>query len=56
MAYIDKSGFVHDMPRTHGYPVKGQRCYGIHALGVKGRFNAIGAFLGKTLLTISVFS
>ncbi|WP_165780726.1 hypothetical protein [Holospora curviuscula] len=27
-AYSDERGFVHDMPRTHGYSVKGQRCYG----------------------------
>lgn len=44
------------MPRTHGYAMKGQRCYGIHDWGAKGRTNAIGALLGKTLLTISLFS
>ncbi|MGI4776099.1 MAG: hypothetical protein ACRYE9_04180 [Janthinobacterium lividum] len=26
IAYIDESGLGHDMPRTHGYAPKGQRC------------------------------
>lgn len=44
------------MTRTHGYSLKGQRCYGKHDWGVKGRTNAIGALLGKTLLTVSLFN
>ena len=32
IVYIDESGFGHDMPRTHGYAIKGQRCTG-HATG-----------------------
>lgn len=43
------------MPRTHGYSKKGERCYGTHDWGAKGRTNAIGALLGKTLLTVSLF-
>ena len=27
---IDESGFVRNMPRTHGYAIKGTRCYGMH--------------------------
>jgi hypothetical protein len=53
--YIDESGFSHDMPRTHGYSTKGERCYGTHDWGAKGRTNAIGALIGATLLTVSVF-
>ena len=53
--YIDESGFAHDMPRTHGYALKGQRCYGRHDWGAHGKTNAIGALLGKKLLTISLF-
>ena len=53
--YIDESGFSHDMPRTHGYSTKGQRCYGAHDWGAKGRTNAIGALIGATLLTVSLF-
>ena len=41
------------MPRTHGYALKGQRCYGRHDWGACGRTNAIGALVGKKLLTIS---
>ena len=43
------------MPRTHGYAKRGQRCYGTHDWGAKGRTNAIGALLGKNLLTVSLF-
>jgi hypothetical protein len=35
------------MPRTHGYSLKGQRCYGKHDWGAKGRMNAIGALRGS---------
>ncbi len=30
ITYVDESGFTKDMPRTHGYALKGQRCYGTH--------------------------
>lgn len=43
------------MPRTHGYALRGQRCYGKHDWGARGRTNAIGALLGKELLTICLF-
>ena len=43
------------MPRTHGYAIKGQRCFGIHDWGAKGRTNVIGALLGGALLTVSLF-
>lgn len=55
LIYIDESGFAHDMPRTHGYALKGQRCWGIHNWGAKGRTNVIGALLGSVLLTVSLF-
>lgn len=53
--FIDESGFAHDMPRTHGYSLKGQRCYGTHDWGAKGRTNLIGALLGGVWLTTSLF-
>src|ERR1700729_2947071 len=56
IAYIDKSGFAHDMPRTHGYSASGKRCYGTHDWGTKGRTNAIGALIGKALLTVMLLS
>jgi transposase len=43
------------MPRTHGYAPRGQRCYGVHDWGAKGRTNAIGALLGGLLLTVTLF-
>jgi hypothetical protein len=43
------------MPRTHGYSLKGERCFGTHDWGAKGRTNAIGALLRGVLLTISLF-
>lgn len=56
IAYIDESGFAHDMPRTHGYSDKGKRCYGTHDWGAKGRTNVIGAMIGKALLTVMLLS
>ncbi len=43
------------MPRTHGYAPVGQRCVGTQDWHAKGRTNAIGALIGKTLLTIGLF-
>ena len=42
-------------PRTHGYALKGKRCYGKHNWGEKGRTNVIGALLKGILLTVSLF-
>ena len=36
-------------PRTHGYAIKGQRCYGSHHWGARGRTNVIGALVGQGL-------
>ena len=44
------------MPRTHGYAQIGKRCYGSNDWHAKGRINIIGALLGATLLTVSLFS
>jgi transposase len=43
------------MPRLYGYAIKGQRCFGTHDWGAKGRTNVIGALLAGILLTISLF-
>ncbi len=53
--FIDESGFAHDIPRTHGYATKGNRCFGTHDWGAKGRTNVIGALLFGALLTVSLF-
>lgn len=55
LVYIDESGFSHSMPRTHGYSIKGERCYGIHDWGAKGRVNVIGALIDKDLVTTNLF-
>lgn len=44
------------MPRTHGYAIRGKRCFGIQDWHAKGRTNVIGALLGKLLLTVSLFN
>lgn len=44
------------MPRTHGYSEKGQRCYGRHDWGAKGRTNVIGALIDKTLFAVCMFN
>lgn len=56
IVYIDESGFAHDMPRRHGYSLKGERCYGKHNWGAKGRTNVIGALIGSTLVAIGLLS
>lgn len=43
------------MPRTHGYARVGERCYGTQDWHAKGRTNAIGALIGKALLTVGLF-
>ena len=55
IVYIDESGFAHDIPRTYGYSKIGQRCFGKHDWGAKGRTNAIGTLLDKKLLNVSLF-
>ena len=54
--YLDESGFAHDMPRTRGYALRGQSCYGKRNWHAKGRVNVIGALLGKLLITVSLFN
>ena len=56
LVYVDESGFAHDMPRTHGYSLKGKRCFGTNDWNAHKRTNAIGALLGKVLLTVSLFA
>ncbi len=55
LVFIDESGFAHDMPRTRGYAKKGERCFGVHDWGAKGRTNVIGALVSGILLTVSLF-
>ena len=44
-----------DAPRTHGYAPRGSRCWGKQNWQAKGRVNAIGALVGKQLLTVCLF-
>ena len=46
---------MHSAPRTHGYSTKGKRCYGVHDWHPSKRTNVIGALVGKSLLTVSIF-
>ena len=43
------------MPRTFGYAPAGERCSGSHDWRAKGRTDAVGALLGKDLLTVTLF-
>ena len=54
IVYLDESGFAKSMPRTHGYCIKGKRCYGIHDWHARGRLNAIGAIIGLSFVTVSL--
>ena len=53
--YIDESGFAYDMPRTHGYALKGAKCYGKRDWNAKGRTNVIGALIRGMLLTVILY-
>ncbi len=55
LVFIDESGFSHSMPRIYGYSNKGERCYGSHDWGAKGRINVIGALIEKDLLVADLF-
>lgn len=55
IVYLDESGFAVDMPRTHGYSQRGNRCYVEQDWHAKGRINAIGAIIGMELLTVCLF-
>lgn len=56
IVYVDESGFALDMPRTHGYSPIGKRCYGVCNWNAKGRTNVIGAIIGFSLFTASLFN
>ena len=44
------------MQRLYGYAKVGSRCYGKHDWHARGRVNVIGAIIGATFVTLSVFS
>ncbi|MDG2403474.1 MAG: transposase [Paracoccaceae bacterium] len=54
IVYLDESGFASDMPRTHGYATKGQRCYGLQDWNAKGRINVTEALLVGELSTVGL--
>ena len=54
IVYIDESGFAYDMPRTHGYAPKGQRCVGTQDWHARGRINVIGALLAGALICVGL--
>ncbi len=56
ICFLDESGHALDMPRTHGYAIKGKRCFGVHDWGAKGRVNVIGALIGKILFAVGLFN
>jgi transposase len=55
IVYLDESGFAFDIPRTHGYSIIGQRCYGEQDWHARGRTNVIGAITGKEFITTCLF-
>jgi len=55
VAFLDESGFAKDMPRTHGYSLIGQRCYGKHDWHARGRTNVIGAITNNQFITTCLF-
>ena len=55
VVYLDESGFAVDMPRTHGYSPKGERCHAVKDWHARGRVNAIGAIIGFAFLTVCLF-
>ncbi len=53
---IEESGFAHDRPRAHDYVPVGERCHGVKDRHARGRTDAIGALIEKTLLTVGLFT
>ncbi|PIE16650.1 MAG: transposase [Rhodobacterales bacterium] len=41
-----------DMPRTHGYALRGTRCFGVQNWNARGWVSAIGALLAGALLSV----
>lgn len=44
-----------DTPRTHGYSLKGTRCYGTCDWHARGRINVIGACIDMTFINVVLF-
>lgn len=55
VVYLDESGFACDLPRTHGYSLRGERCFGEHDWHARGRTNVIGAILNNRFLAVCLF-
>ena len=55
IVYLDESGFANDMPRKHGYSLKGKRCYGECDWHARGRVNVIGAIIDNQLMAVTLF-
>ena len=55
IAYLDESGFAVDTPRTHGYSLKGTRCFGTCDWHARGRINVIGACVDLTFINVMLF-
>lgn len=55
VAYLDESGFAVDTPRTHGYSLRGTRCYGSCDWHAHGRINVIGACIDMTFINVVLF-
>ena len=53
--FIDESGFCKEWLRTHGWSVKGQRCYGQYDWHLRNTTNAIGALHNSKLFAIGLF-
>lgn len=43
------------MPRTHGYALKGKRCYGSCDWHARGRINVIGACIDMKFINVVLF-
>lgn len=55
IVYIDESGFRKDWLRTHGWALKGKRCYGEYDWHLKNQTNAIGALYDGKLFAVGLF-
>ena len=50
IAYVDESGFAHDIARIHGYSMRRRRCYSSHDWNARGRKNVTAALSGVSLI------
>lgn len=54
IVYVDESGFSQESIRTHGYSLRGKKCFDQFDWRAKPLVNALGALLNNKFITVSL--